>query len=256
MSVGTAIALVGTVMSAKTAIEGLKEGNLLKAVAGGVGAYFGASSLAGGAASGASDAATLSGTSEGAVSQTIAETSGANLGDQFVATQGMTGGAGQAITNGAGMNALDAGLEKAVSSMGADIGTTAAMPELSNFAAQEGLLEASTAIPSASSWTQPLTNGANTAMSSYQVAADPSILEQIKTFGGDVQAWAKENPFLASSTMQMGGGLLQGMGAQGRFDEEMAALEASRKRRQTTGNANFLRTTQYNPSTGRFEQVA
>lgn len=248
MSVGAAIALVGTVMSAKTAIEGLKEGNLLKAVAGGVGAYFGASSLAGGAASGASDAATLAGTSEGAVGQTIAETSGANLGDQFVATQGMT--------NGAGMNALDAGLEKAVSSMGSDIGTTAAMPELSNFAAQEGLLEASTAIPSASSFTQPLTNGASTALSGYQIAADPSILEQIKTFGGDVQAWAKENPFLASSTMQMGGGLLQGMGAQGRFDEEMAALEASRKRRQTTGNTSFLRTTQYNPSTGQFEQVA
>lgn len=47
MSVPVALAMVGTVMGAKTAIEGLKEGNLLKAAVGGFAAYSGVQGLQG-----------------------------------------------------------------------------------------------------------------------------------------------------------------------------------------------------------------
>lgn len=50
-AIGPILSAVGTVLAAKTAIEGLKEGNLFKAVLGGVGAYVGMTGLAGGAAS-------------------------------------------------------------------------------------------------------------------------------------------------------------------------------------------------------------
>lgn len=71
-----AVKVVGTVMAAKTMIEGLKEGNLLKAVLGGVGAYLGMSSLATPAAAvTAAEAGAATGTAleKGAAAGTAAE---------------------------------------------------------------------------------------------------------------------------------------------------------------------------------------
>lgn len=55
---GPAIAAVGLVLSAKTTYDGLKEGNLVKAALGGVGAYLGATNLAANAGASATAAAT------------------------------------------------------------------------------------------------------------------------------------------------------------------------------------------------------
>lgn len=292
MSVGTAIAVVGTVLGAKTAIEGLKEGNLLKAVVGGVGAYFGMSEMGafGAAQKTAAGAQSVAGTGAGAAAETTIRSAGAGLAEKAAASQamtGMSGGAGGAVANGAGMGAMDIGLGNAASQLSgsASSGFGAGMADLGSFAAEQGLLgSANMTIPSASSFmgdglsaaannvlggaATTLDNGsmylgANAARSGTEAfhamnnAVDGrSWLGKLKGFGGDAMQWAENNPFLASSAMQMGGGLLQGMGQQGRFDDEMAALEAARKRRQLTGDTSFLRNSRYNPNTGRFEQVA
>lgn len=275
---------IGAAMAAKTAIEGLKEGNLLKAVVGGVGAYFGFSNL--GAAVGTQQVTT------DIAQQTMTQgaelaTNTASLTEKAAETFGMSGMASGTVANGAAKTALDAGLSNAASQLSGSAASNfgAGMADLGSFAAEQGLLgSANMTIPSASSFMSDglsaATNnvlggaattldngsmylGANAARSGTEAfhamnnAVDGrSWLGKLKGFGGDAMQWAKDNPLLASSAMQMGGGLLQGMGQQGRFEEEMAALEASRKRRQLTGDTSFLRNTRYNPNTGRFEQVA
>lgn len=52
-----AVKVVGTVMSVVTMVKGIKDGNLLQAVAGGFGAFMGVSSLMSGAAAGSASAA-------------------------------------------------------------------------------------------------------------------------------------------------------------------------------------------------------
>ncbi len=275
---------IGAAMAAKTAIEGLKEGNLLKAVVGGVGAYFGFSNL--GAAVGTQQVTT------DIAQQTMTQgaelaTNTASLTEKAAETFGMSGMASGTVANGAAKTALDAGLSNAASQLSGSASSSfgAGMADLGNFAAEQGLLgSANMTIPSASSFMSDglsaATNnvlggaattldngsmylGANAARSGTEAfhamnnAVDGrSWLGKLKGFGGDAMQWAENNPFLASSAMQMGGGLLQGMGQQGRFEEEMAALEAARKRRQLTGDTSFLRNKRYNPNTGRFEQVA
>ncbi len=275
---------IGAAMAAKTAIEGLKEGNLLKAVVGGVGAYFGATSLmSGGAASmagTAEGAVSAAGTATGAAGQQAIKTAGAGLAEQAAATSTMQGMA----TGGA---ALETGLSNAASQLSGNAASSfgAGMADLGSFAAEQGIASgASMSIPSASSFmndglsaaaanglggaTQAgsglLNMGASMPQTGYQLGAQGSgiangamgAFDTLKGYGSQAMQWAKDNSMMASSMMQMGGGLLQGMGQQGRFDDEMAALEAARKRRQLTGDTSFLRSTRYNPNTGRFEQVA
>ena len=276
MSIGTAIAVVGTVLGAKTAIEGLKEGNLLQAVVGGVGAYFGAASLmSGGAASvagTAEGAVSASGTATGAAGQQMIKQAGAGMAEQAAATSTMQGMS-------AGGAAMETGLSNAASQLSGSAGSNlgASMADLGGFAAEQGLASgASMSIPSAASYTA---DGLGTAASSMNGAAfapasdlaafntannaamagagqQAGLLGTLKGYGSQAMQWAKENPFMASSAMQLGGGLLQGMSQQDRFDEEAKMMEESRRRRALTGNTSFLSKSRYNPNTGRFEQVA
>lgn len=273
---------IGAAMAAKTAIEGLKEGNLLKAVVGGVGAYFGVTGLmSGGAASVAGTvegAAGASGTLTGAAGQQAIKAAGAGLAEQAAATSTMQGMA-------AGGAALETGLSSAASQLSGSAASNfgAGMADLGSFAAEQGLASgASMAIPSASSFMSDglaaaangfggaaqaggglLNVGASMPQTGYQLGAQSPGLadgaigafDTLRGYGSQAMQWAKDNPLMASNMMQMGGGLLQGMGQQGRFEEEMAALEASRKRRQLTGDTSFLSGTRYNPNTGKFEQV-
>ncbi|WP_372831008.1 hypothetical protein, partial [Pontibacterium sp.] len=91
------IKLVGGVMAAKTAVEGIKEGNLLKAVAGGVGAYMGFSGLAGAGASGVSS---TTGTALDAATKTGSATASASAAEGVTALTEM-GGMDGALNNAA-----------------------------------------------------------------------------------------------------------------------------------------------------------
>lgn len=94
------IKVVGIALSAKSMVEGLKEGNLFQAVVGAVGAYYGVSSLASGAAG-----AGASATADGAAQATA--TAGANTADT-VASEIAKKGAKSAVEAGAKSAAKEA----------------------------------------------------------------------------------------------------------------------------------------------------
>lgn len=233
MSIGTAIAIVGTVLSAKTALDGLKEGNLLKAVAGGVGAYFGASAISGGLGGAAgSSADVVSGTAEGASGTLADQTVGANMADKFAAAGDVAGISSQNAMEGAGF------------ANGASISGDASLnASLGDLAGKAGA-------------SSEFAGGAGIGSGAAIAPKGPGLLDRLGEFGGDAVDWVNKNPMAASGALQVGGGLLQGMAQEDMLDQKLAALEASRQRRQLTGATPFLRDTRYNPKTGRFEQVA
>lgn len=217
MSVAMALTAVGTVLAAKSAIEGIQEGNLLKAVVGGVGAYYGMTGLQTGAAAASTNAA------------------GAATGNATI----------DAATN----TALQSGTEQAITA-----GTNAAASATANGAT--GASGIAGGVNAGVGGTMQSATSSTLAGLGEQAVSSPSLLGTLKDFGSSASTWVNENPMAASGVMQMGGGLLQGYAQGSQHDDEMKALEESRRRRQLTGNTSFMNNQVFNPATGRFEGVA
>lgn len=218
MSVATAMVAVGTVLAAKTAIEGIEEGNLLKAAIGGVGAYYGMSGLEAGAASASTNAAGA--TASNATIDAATNTALKKASEQAVTTT--AGNAANAAANATANGAAGAG--SIANGVNAGVNSTMQNATSSTLA---GLGE--------------------------QAASSPGLLGTLKEWGGAASQWANDNPMAASSIVQMGGGLLQGYAQGGKSDDEMKALEESRRRRQLSGDTSFMRKQYFNPTSGRFE---
>lgn len=211
MSVATAIAAVGTVLAAKSAIEGIQEGNLLKAVVSGVGAYYGMSTLQAGAAAASTNAA-------GAAASDTAVNAATDTALQATADQAATTATASTTTAGAnGASGIASGVNAGISS--------AAENATKNALAGMG----------------------------EQATGSTGLLDTLSNWGSSASQWAEKNPMAASGIVQMGGGLLQGYSQEKQSDEEMKALEESRRRRQLTGNTSFMQRQYFNPTTGAFE---
>ena len=220
--------IVGGVLAAKTAIDGLKEGNLGKAILGGVGAYYSFAGLS--AAAGASGTATTAGQAAGApgvatgaapgavggsfygaaapeiAANTVAGATpaafGAQTGSLMAATPinaGVQAGAAGGALSGAAMGATSAMAAPAAAGSGllsgpAELGT---LGQTGAGTAGGGMLSTDAALSAAGS-------PADVALESVQQGRfNLGSLSDIKT-------WAEANPDLAAATMQVGGQVLAG----------------------------------------------
>lgn len=243
---------IGVAASAYTAVQGIKEGNLSKAALGGVGAYFGATSLMSGAAGNAANiGATVA---EGASAKT------ANLAQGMSGAGGMSGmtvgATGGQMLGSAGANALDlTGATKLASGVANGASATGSMGGLL------GSLGANANTISSAGNALSMSGGASA------IENTGSMLDRFKSGVSAVSDWGKENPMLAGNLVQTGGGLLSGLGEQRRFDAELDEVqrqeaqmirlrEEERRRRALTGNTDFLGNSRFNPNTGRFEEIA
>lgn len=246
-----ALQFVGAAFAAKSAIEGLKEGNLFKAIAGGVGAYYGMSSLASGAAAGQGTAASKA--MEGAAQQTAADTAGSNMADKFASVAGgseyAVGGDG-VLAGSKGLLSKGAGGAAAkVATSGAGITPEIATKGVNSILPQEAF-KATADQGVTSIMPQQAFSPEGVQAATPEAVATTSGWDGVKQFGSDAIAWGEKNPLIASTMMQMGGGLLTGMAQEDMFEEKMKALEESRKRRQYWADLGFLQDKQYNPNTG------
>lgn len=243
-AVFAAVKIIGVALSVKTLISGLKEGNLLKAVLGGVGAYFGVSALTAQTATQTAANAGLS-AAEGGASVAEAGASVIDAGEAAVAEAAgetvlsETGGLADNLTS--GLNASgeivgDAAGLADTTSLIADQSTAFAEPGLLSqnqpFAPdQAGLLaeqDAAFAEGLAPSTTEALSNpGAAEGLS----GANPSIFEQISN-------WTSANPKVAQGLLKAGGSALEGYGKERMLEDNWKRLqeEAARRRNaQGTG---------------------
>ena len=249
------IQVVGTVLAAKTAIEGIQEGNLFKAVLGGVGAYMGFSSLAAGAASAGAEAGAAGSIAEGSVTGTaldpVAASAGnavtntsaleslaqaANAGDAgFVfGTQGGAGAmgsladAGMGALGDAGIGALQAGGAGAaggLSALEAVGGAGASVYDAALQAAGQDL-GGLVAGPSGGGWLDKLVGAENASALRSLGGELKDSLGGIGDQLGKVSDFAKENGAL----LQVAGQGLSGY-AQTRSEEEQLRRVLEEKRR-------------------------
>lgn len=221
------IEFVGTAYAAKTAVDGIAEGNWKKAVIGGVGAYLGASGLVGdlGTAATTADAAAANGTQAGAAMAADAGTGAA------------AGVAGSAAGDISGLGASAAGDGSMLSSLDTASGQVLgdAAPAASN------TLASSYAASQAPSAMTPA------------IAAAPSAAGQ----GTGLLDWAHSNPMLANSMLQMGGAALAGSAQQDwqqkLIDEQNQLNAESRARKGYWAPSAAPMSLKYNPRTGQFE---
>lgn len=221
--------VVGGVLAAKTAIDGLKEGNLGKAVLGGVGAYFSFAGL--GATAGASGTATTAGQAAGAPGVATGATPGAVGGSFYGAAApeiaantvaGATPAAFGAQTGSlAAATPINAGVQAGAAGgalSGAAMGATSA--SVAPTAGSTGLLSAPSELGTLGQTGAGTPGGGmlSTDAALTNAGATP-VEETVKSFqqGGfdlgslsDVKAWAEANPDLAAATMQVGGQMLAG----------------------------------------------
>lgn len=234
-----ALKVAAGAFAAYNVVKGLKEGNLMQAVLGGVSAYFAFSGLG---AMTATQAAAGQGAG-GVVNQAAAINN--TVGQGAASTAGTAAGAGtgvsSAMTEGFGAATSDlansafgqvSGTAADLAGAGADFGTTIA----NNSAGAAAGLDL---VPM-----DAFQNGAALAMQSgggdilagnlVEAGSSGGFLDQALGGVDDIWNWAEANPDLASGIMQTGGGMLSGW-AQARQQEEMYERqlkeEAARRRR-------------------------
>lgn len=238
--IGTVVKVVGAALAAKAVIDGIKNGNLLQAVVGGVGAYFAFSglgamtktlqaSLSGaGAAGGVNSAAALA---QGATDLSAVATAGAaDAGTNMMSA--MTQGAGAQ----AGSNLLTEGLSSAAGSTvdktgllfsGAGEAAGGAAADLALGGASDLATQGATDV--ASSGMFDLAAGEAPIQEGLQVAdpaAKKGLLSQALEFG-------KENPEL----MKMGGQALSGWAKAQQREKEIKRIMAERARERASRGA-------------------
>jgi hypothetical protein len=218
--------IVGGVLAAKTAIDGIREGNWGKAILGGVGAYFSFAGVAAGAAG------TTTSNAAAAGAPAVAQASQVGGGSFYgaVAPELSAAGAGAAsgfstqagLTNLANITPINstvqAGLGGGGVLSGAAMGATSATAPTA-MGGSGGLLGSggmSVGTSPMATGTTPMATG--TPSIGAASSADPAglALESTQKGGfnisslGDVKRWAEANPELAAATMQMGGQAVAG----------------------------------------------
>lgn len=229
MSFQTVLAVVGTVMGAKSLVEGLKEGNLLKAVVGGFGAYMGLNSLgAFGAAEGtAAGASTVSGTEAGAIESSFGEmaSSGVEMPVSEFSTAGVEATSG--LSEGAGI--FDSG---AAGSLGFE---------------QAGSITPSFDAGGAGIFESGITGaGAGLETLGQSAASGGGIFDSLQ----NGLNWMENNPKLTGAGLQLAGSYMQGEQLKDRDEMIMNENERLRRLRSTPGRAPRMR---FNPQTRRME---
>lgn len=238
-AIAIAVKFVSTFYAMKTAADGVREGNLAKAVIGGVGAYFGATSFG----------TTAAGSAAGQTAQSEAT---AALGTE----------AGNAAATTMQQGAAEAGAQAGGQAAGgAATSAPAATTGLDTAAAQNG----------ERMWTlNDGTNGslvpANQAPPAYR-SFGPGPGGGGGSGGGflsDASEWINKNQTFAGGAMQLGGNLFAGY-AQGEMmqkqidelrrqeNQRRADEEARRRRMEAQGDIGFLQQYSYNPATGMME---
>lgn len=213
----TAIKVVSTAMAVKSAIEGLKEGNLLQAVVGAVGAYMGYTNLTVGSSMGQmAEQGAAGGIAEGAMAGTEIDQLSQSIGNAVtepVAVKLTDSVSAAAAASGADNALATAGLESAGSNLG-------------NSVLQEGAGQ--------------VTN---------QVAAEAGGRGALQMAGDAVK---KAGTFLNenSGAVNFGGQLLTGY-AQGKQAEELEKkrLEEEEKERRRRGTSGVMPRTSFDPTT-------
>lgn len=253
-------------------LEGIKNGNLMQAVVGGVSAYFGMQGL--GAATGTQTAAsaggsvgvanpgaalngalgegaatvggTVGGAIEGGAMGAMTQGFGANLAEA-AGTNLLTDGATNLATEGLQFGAQSAGgaLSGAAPSMFGGIGVDAASQSAFNLSSGAAdMMPNLVSSGSSDIVTDTLANASTDVGAGAGAGAGNSggFLDRAKELGTDAMGFAKENPEL----LKVGGQMLSGY-AKGKQEEEMLERmmkerEAERSRRgAAAGNASFLR---------------
>ncbi len=252
---------VGTALAVKSAVEGLKEGNLLQAVLGGVGAYMGLSSMGAFATEGAVAGTSLSQTATnnlagnaGAAVTRNAVTSGdliQNSASAGVDAANALSSSGNVITGGTSVTNAVTGGGSAFSSVAGQspsvmgVGVSAGSPSLDAFDTVMGGTPADDiAIGGA-----PVTDLSFTAPAGTQAAASPSIFDKLMGF-------AKDNPSMAYGGMQMAGSMLQGYSQGKMLDEKYAREDEERQRRGTSIEPGKLMQVRFDPITRQLVRVA
>ena len=237
------IKIVGIALSAKAAIDGIKEGNFFQAVLGGVGAYYGLSALATPATAGG--AAGMEATAEGA-SQT-ANIAGANTAEQLAtkaAAKGLEEGAAEAIKLGGDAAAKGLGSGAEIASKG-------------GFSLNESLQKGASWLKDKfdSNFVDPAkefmggNDGAGTAL------VDGAKSEGMQSGGGLLSKaanFAKENPGLMQTGMNLAGGYLQGKAEEELYDDQKREFYKSLDRRGYSADVSGYTNTQFSPTTKRF----
>lgn len=227
-----AIKVVGGLMAAKTAVEGIKEGNLLKAALGGVGAYMSFSGLAG--------------AGEGGLGAESFRELGTETGEAIA--DGMADTAANAATDGS-LGTIAEGVSSTVQDAASGLGTAASSEGT-------GLLEtissgAESLANTASDGLTKIGEGANNLFS----GSEGGIFDKGGLLGSD---YAKGQ--LLSGGMQLAGGYMQGNAMEDKAKWELAEArkdyEQQRARRASTADMSFLDNLQWNPQSGRFEPVS
>ncbi|MCP3674064.1 MAG: hypothetical protein GY829_06290 [Gammaproteobacteria bacterium] len=184
-----AVKVIGTAMAAKTAIDGLKEGNLLKAVMGGVNAYFGASSLMSSSAYGQAYGNVNGSLGDAVAAGTEATFDSAAIGADAV--NGMTD-AGAGIAEVAANTQMPAMMNGAESAMNASIGNTGFSP--TNFSLEGAV--------------NPLAGSSEGLLSRF----GNSVSEGVNSFGNDIKSAINGNDQYSIMTNSNDGGLLSKAG--------------------------------------------
>jgi len=235
-AIPVAIKVVGVALAAKSIIEGLKEGNLLKAALGGVGAYFAFSGL--GSMTGVAKAA-----QEGAtgVLNAPAVAAGQEAGMSAVTTAGgmtaenaMTSAMNSGIGGEAGTELLTEGLAAGGGTAAAEAAGSAA--DYAFGAGGDAFGKAAGAslnagADTAVSLTDPaVSEGGAGLLSEYGQQVPPpggeGFMDRAMGFGKDALGFAKENPEL----LKVGGNMLSGWSQQRQREQEIERLMAERKR--------------------------
>jgi hypothetical protein len=252
--------IVGGVLAAKTAIDGLKEGNLGKAILGGVGAYFSFSGLAAGAAGTATSNVATKGAGAVANNMTSGAVGGSFLGaaaPEISAAMGNAAGSmpaafGAQAGSLTGITPVNAGVQAGLGSgsalSGAAMGAVDAIAPTANALGAAGGLLSSPALGVASQtgMTMPEQAGilsqmggnAPTVLGRVDPVVDSVVKNRINLGSlGDIKRWAEANPELAASAMQMGGQALAGYASAEQRARELQRILNERARERSSRGA-------------------
>lgn len=222
--------VVGIALSAKSAYEGIKEGNLLQAVVGAVGAYYGVSSLASSAGATAAETAATE-VAEGAAQG--AATAGAQATDKIAAEV-----AGSALESGGTL------AKGAVRELG-----KSTVADLSN--------QSTTLVDLGGAGTAAIKGtaqelGKEAVKQTVTKEAGKGLLRSVGTF-------IENNPEVTQAGLNFVGGYAQGKAEEDLekelFKRQQRIYDAQRERMGTPGNVSSATSIRWNPQTRQFERV-
>lgn len=233
------IKVVGIALSAKAAIDGIKDGNIFQAVIGAVGAYYGLSSLATPAT--AAGATSVSATAEGAAQG--AATAGADTAAQIAAQSAAKGaaesGALETISVGAkqlGGSSITEGMKMASSQAAGQM------------AANTGIDAINESLQKGADWMKGRIDKVGSALSGGAgESASQGLLSQSMKF-------ANENPFVVQTGLNVVGGVMQGKAEEKLLDRQERLLNERYDRMGSPVDISGATRIKWDPQSRRFVQ--